>query len=220
MRNQDFEVLSSALLRNLAKKWWVVLIFAVVGAGFSLKSRKDLPQEQRIQATILSSIDREIFQFLIDEAPDLNIKITYNGNTTMKVAVDAESEPESKFMSWIKISNQKIAAMLGDSENIQLLKLKEKSLTLQKDANCRSPITGHRDSFKNCLLLDGELLHVQQEVLRTQPPVMKVISVKPFILQPSSLPKRDLLFGFFIGAVIGLILTSAVVQFRLAKKKT
>lgn len=215
MTNQQSEVLSSALLRNLAKKWWIVLIFALIGGLVSFKMRKEMSPRQRVQATLLSPVNSEIFSFLTEQAKDVQIIITYAGTAVVKVAAEADIDVESKLKSWINEANSKLSEISNDQ--IHLFREQEKVLQLRKNIACENATKLNGEALNKCISLESEIINVKQQI-SSKDASIKILDIRPFVLPATSFPIRDIFFGAIVGCFIGLMLVSLYIQLKLVKK--
>ncbi|MEK6628242.1 MAG: hypothetical protein AABY53_06415 [Bdellovibrionota bacterium] len=216
MTNQDTQVLSLKLLRNLAKRWWIILIFSIVGGALSLNWRKELPQKEKIQATLFSSVNSEVFIFLTESGSHLKIGITYSGSSIMKVSAESENDVEAKFRQWVDDSNKSLEDIYGQSK--ELYKDQLENLKTRRNIFCRNLEKKSLEDNAKCIQIEAELINVKQQMVK-ETVAMKIIAIKPFAIQPTSLPLRDIIFGLFIGAFIGLVLVSAFIQIQMVNSK-
>lgn len=216
MTNQDSDSLSLTLWRELAKKWWIILIFVFVGAVLSLKWRKQLPNRQSIEVSVYSRMPSEFFRYFCESAENIQITITKSEELIYRLNVQSDTDVENRTRIWAEQANRKITELLGDISSTLNGYLEDNAARAEK--LCQLSQFQTRDGLLKCQILENEIVSIKQRRLREDTRI-NIFSVRPFIIQPTSVPIRDILFGAFIGFISGLMLLGTYIQIKLVKNK-
>ncbi|MGZ3774636.1 MAG: hypothetical protein ACXVCN_13010 [Bdellovibrio sp.] len=216
MQQQDFGPLDYKFWKEIFRYSWFVFLFSIAGMSLSVYWRKDLPKVEAMEASIYTNITPEIFNYFVDNSPDLKITVTRQGRNIYRLVMEGQGNLEEKFNKWTQTSME-TAVQLVD-KGLPARKYQYQELEKQIENGCTGRKKIRFVETKACFAMRKKSLELAQRI-ELEDSVIRILSFKPFDVIPASFPLRDALFGFFVGFFVSLVILAFLLQIKQFKRR-
>lgn len=198
---------------------FLILFIAIVGAFVAVKWRKDLPKTVAIEAVVTTRMPGDLLTYHMDRAQDLKLVATNQGSYITRLVAESSDSVNEKFQKWVDATNIQVREVLGSDMN-EFVSRKERMSEIFKKT-CASSGSTNIDGLR-CLLLEREIFQMTQDIAATEVGLkgvsIRVIELKPFMIQVASFPLRDAAFGFVVGLFLSVMGVSFFIYLKRIRK--